>query len=339
MYLEEVRFTEETRSAALKDEKLTLLVRSVTYEAENILSFELVARDRGSLPSFTAGAHVDVDLPNGAIRQYSLSNSPSERNRYLIAVLREEDGRGGSLYMHQNVTPGTELTVSYPRNHFHLDREATYHLLIAGGIGITPIMSMLEQLEEWQAKFHLIYCTRSRERTAFSERIETFERRGLATLYHDNGDPAKGADLDAILSTWAPGTHVYYCGPPGLMAAIERASQHLPLENVHRERFVAPDSATQPLYDQSQEQSFKIKLARTGRTFTVEQGQSIVEVLRDNGVDVDTSCEEGYCGTCMTRYLSGSPIHRDTVLDEEDRAQYVMICCARSSGGCLELDL
>lgn len=340
MYLTEQWVTEEAKDAVATQEKLKLCVRSIKYEAQDILSFELVAPHGRRLPPFTAGAHLDVHLPSRTIRQYSLCNSPSERNRYIIAVLREEAGRGGSVYMHDKVRPGMQLTVSCPRNNFNLAQDARYHLLIAGGIGITPFISMIAQLEASHADFHLVYCTRSAEKTPFIERIQSLQKEGRATIYHDGGDPSKGADLKSLVSTWDFGTHIYYCGPPGLMTALDQACASLPQTHVHYERFVATQSAlTAGSDDESRKTSFEIKLSSTGDVYTVQPEQSIVDVLRANGIDVDTSCEEGYCGTCMTRYLSGSPIHHDSVLDDEDRDQYVMICCARSNGSCLELDL
>ncbi len=318
------------------EEKLAVVVRGVEQLADGIRSFEFVPLEGSELPRFTAGSHVDVHLPGGVIRQYSLCNDPAEKDRYVVAVLRDETGRGGSLAMHDAVTEGAEMVISRPRNRFALAEDATYHLFLAGGIGITPIMSMITQARSQGQDFHLYYCTRSPRRTAFLDELAPLIENGQVTVHHDNGDPSRGLDLRQVLQRCDAGEHVYYCGPTRFMDAIEAAAAHWPAAAVHSERFSAPPTmpdeavATGP---------FDIKLASTGETFTVQPGETIVEVLRNHGVDVDTSCEEGYCGTCMTRYLEGEPLHSDTVLDEEDREEYVMVCCARAKAGCLVLDL
>ena len=319
--------------------KLKVILRSITYLAEGIKSFEFIAPDRGELPSFMAGSHIDVHLPDGVIRQYSLCNPPSETHRYVVAVLREANGRGGSIAMHDRFSPGDEITISTPRNHFSLADDAKRHIFVAGGIGITPIMSMLAEAVSRHEPFHLYYCTRTPERTAFIEELQAHIAAGQVSIHHDGGDPQAGLDLPTILGKSQPGDHLYYCGPSGFMDAVEAAATHWAPEAVHYERFSAPALSAANVRSESLSQGFDVKLARTGEVFHVEAGKTIVEVLKENGVIVDVSCEEGYCGTCMTRYLEGSPIHNDTVLDDEDRQGYLMVCCARSNGGCLVLDL
>ena len=328
----------ETEAAASGRSTRTLMVRAITYLARDILSFELVSPERAPLPAFSAGAHLDVHVPGGYIRQYSLCNDPTERHRYVIAVLRETHGRGGSEAMHQAVQAGSELVVSEPRNRFPLAANADRHILVAGGIGITPMMAMVAALRNENRDFELHYLTRSPERTAFREDLAALVETGQARIYHDDGDPSRQIDLAALIGPHEAGTHVYYCGPPGFMTAMETATERWPASAVHFERFNAPPDGA-PAADEVAQGPFEIVLARTGETFTVEPGQSIVQVLRANGIEVDTSCEEGYCGTCMTRYLSGEPLHRDSVLDDEDRQQFVMICCAGCNSDRLELDL
>ncbi|GAB3684062.1 PDR/VanB family oxidoreductase [Salinisphaera aquimarina] len=313
----------------LAKKKFNVRIQSISYLAEDILAFEFVDPDGANLLPFTAGAHIDVHLPSGAIRQYSLCNDPTETHRYVVAVLREVKSRGGSAALHDEVRPGTELTISQPRNHFALSKSASRHVLLAGGIGVTPMMSMVAELTRRGEPFHLYYCTRSPIRTAFLPQVMTLVEKGMATVAHDNGNPENGLVLDEVLTHYTPGNQLYYCGPAGFLDAVEAAAAHWPDEAKHCERFaVAPTdlNAAEP----EAQTGFDIKLASTGETYHVEPGRTIVDVLFDNGVDIDVSCEEGYCGTCMTRYLAGHPEHRDTVLDAEDRQEFVMVCCARS---------
>jgi ferredoxin-NADP reductase len=317
---------------------LQVRVRSITYLAEDIRSFELVAPDGSALPPFSAGSHVDVKLPGGLIRQYSLCNDPAETHRYVVAALRDGKGRGGSIAMHDQLRAGSEISISRPRNHFPLAEAADHHVLVAGGIGITPMMSMIAVLRARRQNFHLYYSTRSPQRTAFLAELQPLVASGQASLHHDGGDPSRGLDFQKLFERQRPGAHIYYCGPAGFMDAMEAATAQWPQEAVHFERFSAP--ATAPSGDAAEAQhSFDIKLARSGGTFTVAPGETIVQVLGRNGIEVDVSCQEGYCGTCMTRYLDGQPMHRDSVLDQSDRESFVMICCARAKSGCLVLDL
>lgn len=310
-------------------------VRSITSLADGICAYELIAPGSQALPRFSAGSHVDVRLPSGTIRQYSLCNPSSETGRYVIAVLRDENGRGGSIELHDRVRAGDELCISRPRNHFALCDAASEHILVAGGIGITPIMAMLHELQAKQQPFQLYYCTRSPERTAFLEDLEPLVAAGKAVVHHDGGDPSRGLNFSALFHQYRLGQHLYYCGPSGMMDAVEAALVQWPATAVHCERFSGNGIVQTPQSDKP----FKVRLARSGVEYTVAPGESIVEVLRRHGIEIDVSCEEGYCGTCMTRYLEGEPSHRDTVLDDSDRRTFVMVCCARASSDYLVLDL
>lgn len=314
---------------------LTLRVQAVTREAEGILAYELVDPEGGALPPFSAGAHVEVEAPGGLRRQYSLCNDPDERHRYVIAVLKEAVGRGGSKAMHEAVGAGSLLNASAPMNRFELaGSEARYHLLLAGGIGITPLMAMIETLESRGVRWKLHYCTRSPETTAFRARLEPRIAAGRVALHHDGGDPSRGLDLQALLAEYEIGTHVYFCGPPGFMSAAKASTAAWPPHCVHFEYFTGAEN------DPGLEDApFRIELKRSGRVLEVPADRSIVDVLRDAGHDIETDCEDGYCGTCITRYLEGEPEHRDTVLSENERGSYVMICCARAKGPPLVLDL
>jgi ferredoxin-NADP reductase len=312
---------------------MQLRVRAITYLAEAINGYELVDPRGRDLPRFEAGSHIDLRV-GGLVRQYSLRNDPAERRRYCIAVLREDGGRGGSQYLHDDVRVGGLVEVSLPRNNFPLVMAAERHLLIAGGIGIAPIMSMIAELQRRRAEFEIHYCTRSAARTAFRRELEPLVAEGRLRFYHDGGDPARGLDIAAALRDPRPGTHLYYCGPPSMMAAAAEVAGDWPLGNVHCEYFTA---GSQTLPDE--DQPFRVKLARTGREFEVPAGETIAGVLQHHGIAVRTSCELGYCGTCLTPYLAGVPDHRDQVLEENGRKRYVLICCSRSKTPVLELDL
>lgn len=317
--------------------KLSLTIRSISELADDIRAFELVESTGRPLPDFSAGAHIDVHLPSGLIRQYSLCSDPRDASRYVIAVLRDQTGRGGSVEMHR-LTAGDQLLVSAARNHFPLSNEASHHVFVAGGIGITPIRSMMTAAIARGDTFQLYYCTRSEQRTAFLRELLPFMQAGVAVVHHDDGNPANGLDLCAVLREQPTGAHLYYCGPSRFMDAVAANSAHWAPGTRHCERFSAPEPDTHSS-PATAEIPFEVCLARCGKTFTVPPGKTIVQILKDNAVDVDVSCEEGYCGTCMTRYLDGDPIHRDSVLDEDDKEEFVMICCCRARSKTLTLDL
>lgn len=316
---------------------LTLSIRSVATEADGIVSIELVDPEGRDLEPFTAGAHIDVHVADGVVRQYSLCNDPAERHRYVVAVLNDPLSRGGSRTLHQTARSGGRLTVSTPRNHFKLSDTATRHLLLAGGIGVTPMMAMVAALEAMGADWRMHYCTRGPEKTAFLDRLRPLTEDGKVSFHHDGGDPSRGLDLRSTLQDYQPGTHLYYCGPTGFMAAAAQAAAHWPPEAVHFEFFAAPTD--RPVAQGRVNAPFQIKIASTGDVFDVPADRTIIQVLRENGFAVDTSCEDGFCGTCMTKYVAGEPEHRDSVLADDDHKDFVLICCARSKTPMLVLDL
>ena len=313
-----------------------LRIRSITYLADGILGFELTDPAGRDLPRFTAGAHVAVRVKDGLLRDYSLYNDPMERRHYCIAVLRERDG-AGSNYLHEEARVGDAVEVSWPRNHFPLVENAERHWLIAGGIGITPIMAMLAELKRRRADFHLYYCARAPEKAAFRDDLFLLAAQGRATFHYDGGDPAQGLDIAALLREAPPGTHLYYCGPSGLMSAVAAAAAHWPPRTVHCEYFKGPEAALPEMV--GEDRPFRVRLARSGGEYEVGAEESIAHALRRQGVKVNTSCELGYCGTCLTRYLAGEPDHRDQILNPADRRRYLLTCCARAKGELLELDL
>ncbi|KAA3628722.1 MAG: oxidoreductase [Proteobacteria bacterium] len=313
---------------------LQLQLNAIVLEAEGIASFEFRHPGNEELPRFTAGAHIDVHVDAGLVRQYSLCNNPNERHRYVIAVQREATGHGGSRAMHDNLRVGDLIRVSTPRNFFPLASAARRHLLIAGGIGITPMMAMVEELEDRGEEFLLHFCTRSSSRTPFLDRLAPLVRAGKAKLHYDSGNPLRGLDLAATLKDTKADTHLYYCGPPGFMEAAAAAAAHWPKGTVHFEHFSAPVST-----DAKGNRAFKVRLVRSKLELEIPPNKSIVEVLREHDVFIETSCEQGYCGTCLTRYVEGQPEHRDSVLSEDDRKDFVLVCCARSKSLELVLDL
>jgi len=311
-------------------------VTRVVEEAEDIRSYEFAHPQAAELPAFTAGAHLDVHLPNGLVRQYSLCNDPRETHRYVVAVLREPDGRGGSACMHDVVREGDALTITAPRNNFTLHEDARRHLLIAGGIGITPMLAMARRLAALDADYSMHYCTRSPEKTAFRDELAAEPFASHVRFHHDGGDPSKGLDVRALLAEVEDGTHVYCCGPLGLMHAVSDASRHWPVGAVHFEYF-----ETDPDVPEEPSTGFEVEIASTGAVYQVPPEKTILDVLLDNGLDVDSSCEEGLCGTCIVDVLEGEPDHRDFVLDDEEKEsnKLMTVCCSRAKSSRLKLDL
>lgn len=324
-----------------------LNVRQVTHQAEGINSYELVHPEGHDLPPFEAGAHIDFYFRDGSVRQYSLCNDPRERHRYLIAVLREANGRGGSEALHKRVHVQRSAYLGEVRNNFPLNEEAEHHLLLAGGIGVTPMMAMLAHLQSSNANFTMHYCTKSPKHTAFRLELAELVEKGKVIMHHDGGDPSKGLDIEALLAKPASGTHLYFCGPPGFMRAVDRATGHWPKGTVHFEYFSAAKSPKASQTSQERDAAkdsavgigFQIQIASSGATFFVPNDKSIVDVLSENGIEVEVSCKSGLCGTCTTRYLKGDVDHRDLILDQAEQADYLTICCSRAKSDVLVLDL
>ncbi|SEA68131.1 PDR/VanB family oxidoreductase [Paraburkholderia sartisoli] len=308
-------------------------------EAEGIVSFELVSVDGGELPAFEAGAHIDVHIPGGLVRQYSLCNPPMERHRYQIAVLRDDASRGGSAGMHDAVHEGDEIQISAPRNHFAIAQGHVRHLLFAGGIGLTPLLCMAEQLSREGAAFSLHYCARSSARAAFVERIAGSRWADQVRCHFDDAGQAQRIDLDALLADPQPDLHLYVCGPQGFMNAVLDKARSLgwPADRLHYEYFAAAPA----LAANVDEASFDIRLARSGRVVPVQADQTVTQALAAAGVEVPVSCGQGICGTCLTRVLDGEPDHRDLYLspDEQARNDQFLPCCSRAKSRMLVLDL
>jgi vanillate monooxygenase ferredoxin subunit len=321
----------------MSDVTLTVEVVRKWGEAHDICGFELRRPDRSPLPDFGAGAHIDVHVPDGGVRQYSLCGSPVHRDHYEIAVLRDGNGRGGSITMHDCVQQGDRIQISAPRNHFPVDEQATHHLLLAGGIGVTPILSMAEHLTAVGASFEMHYCTRSRARTAFVERLAGSAFSEQVQFHFDDAGPEQLFDPVAVMATAPANTHLYVCGPRGFMEAVlvEARAQGWSEDRLHHEFF----SGT--IADNREDIAFQVRIASTGMLVDVPPGRTVVESLARHGVDVLTSCGQGVCGTCMIGVLEGQPDHRDNYLTDEEKAasQSFLPCCSRSFSPVLVLDL
>lgn len=318
--------------------RISVRLKTLRYEAQRIISFELVSPDGSELPKFEPGSHIDVFLPGQGNRQYSLCNSALERNRYLIAVLLEDHGTGGSQYMHETLRPGDLMEISTPRHMFKVSPRAKKHLLIGAGIGIAPILCMSQYVRHSRMAYEIHYCARSHDEMAFESEVLALADRGQVYLHLDGGDPRKGLDLVSLLKEQESGTHLYYCGPPEFMLAANHASEHWESGTVHFEHF-APEGVIPAETEPGEDREFQIKIASSGSVFQVPAFKTIVDVLKENGFEIDTSCEDGFCGTCLTRYLEGQPDHRDIILDEDDQEEYVLICCSRARSDMLVLDL
>lgn len=324
---------------------LQVRVRSITYLDEGVNAYEVVPLDATELPGFTAGSHIDLYFRDGRVRQYSLCGDPAETGRYIFAVQKEESGRGGSKAIHEIVHAGRILAISAPRNNFPLREGAKHHVLIAGGIGVTPIVAMVRRLLAIGASFEVHYGARSQDKLVFHEDLTALGLGERLHVYVDGGDPGKGMRLQEIEARAPADAHFYCCGPTGLMNGVKAATSLRPAELVHFEHFVAAGPAPKVPSEVMRGEcdtigvGFKVSLAKLGKTFDVPDDKSIVDVLRENGVQVSTSCESGLCGTCRTRYLEGEPEHNDYVLDPEERRHEVLICCARSKTQTLVLDL
>lgn len=314
---------------------ITVRVTEIVEETPTVKCFRLVRSDGDPVGPYPAGAHIDVTGPTGTTRQYSLCGPPFEPGSYLVAVKREEPSRGGSAALHERVAVGSELTVSEPRNLFGLAPDAGQHLLVAAGIGITPLLSMAHQLQRDGQEFQLHYFARSREQAAF---VPLLEQAAFADRVHCHFGVARHeqlAALAALASAADSGTHLYTCGPKEFMRRVaETVSGVLPEDQLHIEHFQALDPPGRP------GEEFELEMD-TGEVFTVPADRSIAEVLEENGFPVDTSCREGICGTCVLPVLDGEPDHRDNCLTRKEKAagDQIATCVSRAHSRRLVIEL
>jgi phthalate 4,5-dioxygenase reductase subunit len=312
---------------------LPLRIDKIVDVAEGIRSFELVPQIGVELPAFTPGAHVSVTVPAGELRKYSLCNDPADRSRYVITVKREADGRGGSISLVDQAKIGDILPTSSPSNVFALAEKAPSYIFIAGGIGITPILSMIRSFGELPpAPWKLYYLSRTPETCAFREELSASELRGKVIIHHSYGEPEKSFDLWPVLQR-PTSAHIYCCGPKKLMEAVRDMSGHWPHANVHFESFNAGGGV------QPDDIPFTVQLAKSGGEYDIPVGRSILEVLREHGCNIPSSCESGTCGSCKTAFISGDVDHRDMVLEPEEMENKIMVCVSRARSSKLLLDI
>lgn len=313
---------------------LSLRVSALRMVADAIRAVELVAADGAPLPGFTAGAHIDLKLPGDLSRSYSLTNGPETVDRYVIAVNRDAASRGGSVYIAETLEVGDVLQADPPRNTFPLAEAAESSAFFAGGIGITPILAMIRRLESWGKPWTLFYAARNRGSAAFVTELEALEARSPGrVLFHFDEEAGKVMPLLKLAAGVPKAAHVYCCGPGKMIEAFKASAGWRPQENVHVERFAGAKARPTA--------AFTVVLRRRALELHVPAGESIMQVLMDNGVPVAHSCREGVCGTCETLVLEGVPDHRDTVLSSRERESnaLIMICCSGSKTDRLVLDL
>jgi ferredoxin-NADP reductase len=314
-----------------------LKVDRVSFETSDIVVVDLAAEDKAPLPVWRPGAHIDLILQSGKVRQYSLCGDPGDTTHYRVAVLHEPAGRGGSAEIHAGFAAGLAVLARGPRNHFELI-EAPQYLFVAGGIGVTPILPMIRAAERAGRPWRLIYGGRSRGTMGFLGEIADRDGGDVVLLPEDEcGLP----DLDALFAGLKPDTAVYGCGPGGMLAALEAAAKrHGHSDALHIERFCAAENPSVVMRE-TRDREFEVELRQSGIILSVPADRTLGSVLQDADIPVTFSCQEGYCGSCETRVLDGVPDHRDTILTEAEKAesQIMMVCVGRACSPRLVLDL
>ncbi|WP_158969422.1 PDR/VanB family oxidoreductase [Paraglaciecola sp. L3A3] len=320
---------------------LELKVVNVWQDGEGVRLFDLRPLDTSTLPEFTPGAHIDVKIAvqtgDDITRQYSLCNHPDERHRYVIAIALAADSKGGSKWLHGSVNEGDILSVSQPRNHFMLADETSHSILIAGGIGITPILTMAYGLEQQGKSWELHFTARSASKAPLLNQIMTLQdsaKLGRVYLYYTRETPANRLDFNKILSSAPANSHFYCCGPNALLQSYNNSLAHLPADKVHFEHF-------QSEHEVATEGGYTIELSRSGKELVVPKGSSVLDVLKQNSINITYACAEGVCGSCEVQVISGIPDHRDMVLSDDEKSENscMMVCCSGSLSERLVLDL
>ena len=317
---------------------LNALVHTMRFEAEGIISIELrPATPDVEFPPFEAGSHVDLHLANGLVRSYSLCNSDADRGRYVIGVLNDRKSRGGSRYVHQQLRVGMTLPISVPRNNFKLDETAAHSVLVAGGIGVTPLFSMLQRLTAQGLSVEVVYCARTRKEAAFCDAIAALcADKGVALSWHFDEQAGGPPKLSELLAGKGADSHYYCCGPTPMLDSFEKSCETLGYANVHIERFAAVHVEAPAAVP-----AFTVQCVRSGKTVEVPPGKSILDSLIDAGLKPDHSCKEGVCGACETKVIDGLIEHRDGVLSKKEReaGKTMMICVSSCKSPRLVLDM
>lgn len=314
----------------MSESRIEVTVVDRVQAADDVVALLLESATGAPLPPWTPGAHVDIHLPDGVIRQYSLSSSPTDSSRWRLGVLREEQGRGGSAWIHGSLAVGATLTVSAPRNNFAL-HEAPSYRFVAGGIGITPLLPMIAHVASSGADWRLLYGGRTRQSMAFVDELSTYGDRVEVRPQDEFGL----LDLERFLAQPRSGEQIYACGPEPMLRAVEAARAHWPADSLHVERFAATK------IEDAEDRAFEVEFAESGLTATVEAGTTILEVAEGLALNVFSSCREGTCGTCETTILEGTAEHRDALLTPREQAanETMMICVSRAAAGCSRLKL
>jgi len=323
---------------------LNAFVHTMRHEAEGIISIELRPATAGApFPPFEAGSHIDLHLPNGLVRSYSLLNPAADRDRYVIGVLNDRNSRGGARCVHQQIRVGMTLPISAPRNNFALHESASQSVLLAGGIGVTPMLSMLDRLAALGRRVDFIYCTRSRGEAAFAERINELAAAGSVRLtWHFDDEQGRPPDLEALLAGRpADDTHLYCCGPGPMLDAFERTCEKLGYPHTHIERFAAAPVNEQAMPGGEPAPGYRVELRRSDKTLEVPANMSLLDALLNSGVSHDYSCREGVCGSCEVKVLAGEVDHRDSILSKAEREanKSMMACVSGCKRGPLVLDI
>lgn len=311
-------------------------VHRILPVADGVISIELEPANAGVVfPQFSAGAHIDLHLPNGLVRSYSLHNAQDDSGRYAVGVLRDKNSRGGSSWLHANLQAGDELPISKPRNNFTLVEDAQRSVFVSGGIGVTPLLSMIRRLRSLGREAHVLYCARSRAVAPFHADLADLAG---DTMHNHFSEESGMASIKDYLATFSAEDHFYCCGPSAMLDAFESACESLGFPNVHVERFKAAAHTEPAPADDGQ---CVIELAQSGQTLTLKKGQPLLRALLDADIEVEYSCEEGVCGACETRILSGEADHRDSVLSKAQKAsnKVMMLCVSRCKSDRLVLDL
>jgi vanillate O-demethylase ferredoxin subunit len=322
---------------ATENQKLEVFVANRADEADGIVSFELRSNDGGDLPAFVAGAHIDVHLESGLSRQYSICSDPAERNRYQLGILREPSSRGGSAFIHANLREGARLSISPPRCSFPLVEDARRTILIAGGIGVTPLLAMAHRLAALGREFALHYCCRTMSRVAFRDVVLSGFLAPFVQLHLSDGTFGQRFAFDIDVGPVEPDTHLYVCGPEGFIQSVVESAERLgwPKEQIHVEFFIP-----RPMQEMG-DQPFTVVAARSKVTIEVEADETVAQALTRAGLDIPLSCEQGICRTCLTDVLDGEPLHRDDCLSEAERQsnRLMTICCSRAKSRSLVLNI
>ncbi|MDZ3991436.1 Carnitine monooxygenase reductase subunit [Pseudomonas sp. Teo4] len=320
---------------AMNEELLNVVVRKREIQGDDVVVLDLERVDGEWLPAFDAGAHVDIHIADGLVRQYSLCGDPADSSVYRLGVLKDPASRGGSVGVHETLLEGRELQISAPRNLFPLAAQAQRTILLGGGIGITPMIAMAHALKQQGADFELHYCGRSRSRSAFLDELANAPFAAQVFTHFDDEGPQQRLDLAAVLGHGKTGTHMYTCGPAGFMDWVIGGArqQGYAEDHIHKEYFQVEVDASGD--------SFEVVAARSNKTVQVAEGQTILDALAQVGIKIEISCEQGVCGTCLCDVLEGEPDHRDVYLTDEEKAanDQILVCCSRAKSNKLVLDI